>query len=189
MPAPVASFCSWRWPGPRPVGSPPGFLALTWQFSPHPPLRLWLGVAGLLLGFFYIYRALEKTGLTVAVQQGVLASALLVSIGLVLRFHVFAGAGLHGVEWILEPLRRLAGRSGSMAPELVAVAGLILWARAMHLARRSLSVDSVGLSFRSGIVILVWSALIVALLTDTGVVMLICPLFLLGPAGRGSGAH
>lgn len=153
-------------------------LALTWSFGHHPPLPLWLAVVGLLLGFFYLCRVLEKAELKLAVQQGVLAAALLLVIGLVLRFHVFADTGWQGIEWILEPLRQLAGRSGPVAPLLLTVASLVfLWARSLHLARRSLSLQSVGFTFRAGIVMLVWSALIVALLTDTGVVMFVAPYF------------
>lgn len=156
-------------------------LALTWSFGPHPPLSLWLAVVGLLLGFFYLYRALEKAELEVAAQQGLLASALLVVIGLILRFHVFANSGWQGVEWVLEPLRQLAGQSGSAAPLLLTLSSLVfLWARAIHLARRSLSLYSVGFSFRVGIVLLVWLALIVALLTDTGVVVFVAPYFFWG---------
>ena len=68
---------------------------------------LWLALFVVLLGFSYFYRALESANLALWFQQGLLVVALLLSMALVFRFHVYAGRGLHGFEWFLEPFRRL----------------------------------------------------------------------------------
>ena len=85
----------------------PVFWALTWNTSPHPPLLLWLGMVVLLLGFFFFYRALVSAGLTLRLQQGLLAAGLVLCIGLVLRFHVLAGSGLSALDWLLMPFRAM----------------------------------------------------------------------------------
>ncbi len=137
----------------------PIFLALIRATNPHPALYLWLGMLVLILGYFYVYRALVAAHLSLRLQQGLLVATILLSIALVLRFHVYAGAGLQGSDWFLLPLRQLAQGEAVMPGGLVTTIGLVyLWARAIHLANRSLSADSIGFSFRSGVVILVASA-------------------------------
>jgi hypothetical protein len=134
----------------------PIFLALNWAFNPHSPLLLWLGMLILMLGYFYFYRALVAASLSLRLQQSLLVAGLLLSIALVLRFHVFAGAGLRGVDWFLMPLLNLTDVAVVMPASWVAIMALVyLWARAIHLANRSLTADSVGFSFRSGVIVLI----------------------------------
>lgn len=156
----------------------PVFMALNDNASRHPPLLLWLGLLALLLGFFYFYRALARAELSMRIQQSVLVVALLLSIGLVLRFHVYADAALSGVDWFLQPFRSLSQMGVFMPDELVAILTLVyLWARGIHLARRNMSVDRVGFSFRAGLVILVWSAAGIALITGRDVSRFVAPYF------------
>ena len=144
----------------------PVFWALTWNFRPHSPLLLWLGMLVLLLGFFYFYRALVSAGLTLRLQQGLLATGLLLCIGLVLRFHVLADSGLRAADWLLMPFRSMGAVPSEVPLSWVSIMLLItLWARAIHLANRSLSVDQVGFSFRSGVVVLVVVSLLVQVFT------------------------
>jgi hypothetical protein len=138
----------------------PIFLALNWAFNPHPPLLLWLGMLILMLGYFYFYRTLVAANLSLRLQQSLLVAGLLLSIALVLRFHVFAGAGLRGVDWFLMPFRSLTDAAVVMPASWVAIILLVyLWSRAIHLANRSLSADHVGFSFRSGVVLLIGASL------------------------------
>ena len=144
----------------------PGFWALTWKFVPHQPLLLWLGMLVLLLGLFFSYRALVSAGLALRLQQVLLAVGLVLCIGLVLGFHVLAGSGLRAGEWFVMPFRSVGAVSSKAPLSWVTIMLLIyLWARAIHLANRSLSVDQVGFSFRSGVVILIVVSFLVQVFT------------------------
>jgi hypothetical protein len=155
----------------------PILAALSPETLRHRPLLLWLGLLILLLGFFYLYRALVRANLSLPLQQGLLLLALLLSIVLVVRYHVYAGVALHGTAWIGHILTRLASITVFL-PEMLAILVLIyLWARGIHLARRSISVDSVGYSFRAGIVILIWFGLGLTLLTHREMTPFVIPYF------------
>jgi hypothetical protein len=144
----------------------PLFLALSPITSPHPPLLLGLGMLALLLGYFYLCRALVKADLALRLQQGLLVGALLLSMGLFLRYHVYAGAALQGTNLFSRLFLPLLDVTAVMPAGWVAIMALVyLWARGVHLARRSLSADSVGFSFRAGIVLLVLCALVLRLST------------------------
>lgn len=142
----------------------PIFLIVIQAAVPHPSPLLWFGMLVLLLGFSYFYRALVAANLAARLQQGLLVAGLLFSIMLVLRLHIYAGSELRGAGWLLQPLRSFADLTSVIPLEFLAIVTLIhLWARGIHLARRSLSDNSIGFSFRSGVVILVGVALIVGL--------------------------
>jgi hypothetical protein len=156
----------------------PVFLLFTQIRIPHQPLLLWLAMVILLLGFFYLYRALAAGNFSRLLQQGLLVLALLLSIGLVLRFHVYANAGLRGVEWLLQPFRSFADLGTMMPIEFIAIMTLIyLWARGVHLARRSLSAYSVGFSFRSGVILLICFGLAVSLFSNQDISGFVAPYF------------
>lgn len=145
----------------------PLFMALTWAAKPHPLVYLWLGTLVLMLGYFYLYRALVAANLSLRLQQGLLLATLVISVALVLRFHILTGAGLRGSDWFLVPFRQLSHVEATLPSSWLTVMFLIyLWARAIHLADRSLSAESVGFSFRSGVLVLVASALFVKVLTE-----------------------
>lgn len=156
----------------------PAFWALTWAMAPHPPFALWLGLLVLMLGFFYFYRALASAGLGLRLQQGLLATGLLLCIGLVLRLHVLAGSGLRPADWLLMPFRNVSEVSTRVPLSWIVIMLLIyLWARAIHLATRSLSVETVGFSFRSGVMILVAVAFLVKVFTGLDVSGFVIALF------------
>jgi len=145
----------------------PIFLALNQARTPHSMLLLWLGMFVLLLGFFYVYRAVAAATLPLHAQQGVLALVLLLAIGLFLRYHVYTVPEWRGTSWLMALFRSLIGVEAVQPEGWVAVMSLIyLWARGIHLARRSLSLRSVGFSFRSGVVILIVAAVFLHFLTD-----------------------
>jgi len=156
----------------------PLFLALNWARNPHSPVLLWLGLLILMIGYLYFYRALAAGGLSLRLQQGLLVLGLLLSIVLVLRFHVYSGLELKGSEYLLIPLRRLTGSAVVMPSSWETVMMLVyLWARAVHLANRSLSSDSVGFSFRSGVVVLIISAFFIRVVTKLDVTSFVVPYF------------
>jgi hypothetical protein len=156
----------------------PLFLALSGAIAPHPPLLLWLGMFVLLLGFFYLYRAVVEANLPLRAQQGMLVLLLLLAIGLFLRYHVYAAPQWRGAPWLVALFRSLADVDAVQPGGWVAVMGLVyFWARGIHLARRSLSLQSVGFSFRSGVVILIAGSLFLHFLTDLDASGFVIPYF------------
>jgi len=143
----------------------PLFLALNQRVFPHQPLLLWFSVVVLLLGFSSVYRILAVANLPLRLQQGVLVGFLLVSILFFWRFHV--AASVAGLDWLIQPFARLIDELVVMPGEWIAAFSLVFfWARGIALARRSLSAESVALSFRLGIVLFTGVALIAHVLAD-----------------------
>ncbi len=156
----------------------PVFLALNWFRNPHRPALLWLGLLILLLGYFYYYRALVAARLTLRLQQALSVLGLLLFIIFTLRFHVYAGLGLKGFEYFTMPFRHLTDVTAVMPSGWVTVMLLVyLWARAIHLANRSLSSDSVGFSFRSGVVVLIAFAFLIKIFTKLDLGGFVIPYF------------
>ena len=156
----------------------PIFLALSWALSPHPPYLLWLGMLVLMLGYFYFYRALVAANLTILLQQSLLVVGLLLSVGLILRFHTLAGLGLQGSEWLLVPFLGREDAAAVMPRSWLTIMILVfLWARAIHLATRSISAGRVSFSFRSGVLILVVVAFFVRIVAGLDVSVFVVPYF------------
>jgi hypothetical protein len=156
----------------------PLFLAIWGAIGPHVPLFLWLGMLVLLLGFFYVYRAVVAAYLPLRVQQGLVVLVLLLAIALLLRYHVYAAPQWRGVSWWVILLRSLKGTDAFQPAGWVAAIGLVyLWARGIHLAHRSLSLQSVGFSFRSGVVLLIVGSLALHFLTDLDASGFVIPYF------------
>jgi hypothetical protein len=124
----------------------------------------------LMVGFFFFYRALVSADLVLRLQQGLLAVGLVLCIIFVLRFHVLAGSDLRAVEWLLMPFRDISDVSRRVPLGWVTVMLVIyLWARAIHLANRSLSTEPVGFSFRSGVLVLIVVTVLVDAFTSLDV--------------------
>jgi hypothetical protein len=156
----------------------PVFMILMLPVAPHSSLLLWLGVLVLLLGFAYLYRALEAANVSLKIQQGLAIFALLMSTGLILRYHVYGGTELKGLGWLVDMVRSLSDLTVIMPVGWVAVMFLIfLWWRAISLARRSFSSESVGFSFRGGIVLLVAITFLVNIYTNEDIVPFVAPYF------------
>jgi hypothetical protein len=154
----------------------PVFLALVSRRNPHAPILLWLGLLILMLGYSAFYRALVAADLDLRLQQGLLVAGLLLSIGLVLRFHVLAA--LQGSEDWLVSFRSLGDAGAVMRSGWIAVMILVyLWARGIHLANRSVSAESVGFSFRAGVVILIAVSFSIRLATRLDVSGFVVPYF------------
>ncbi len=156
----------------------PVVMALIWVKVSHSPLLLWLGMLILMLGYFYFYRALIAANLSLPLQQGLLVTGLLLSAGLILRYHVYAEAGTAGADSALWPFRQWADLAAAMPITWITVMILIfVWARAIHLANRSLLSGSIGFSFRVGVVILIALAFFVRVLTDLDATGFVIPYF------------
>jgi hypothetical protein len=138
----------------------PAFLTLS-RVSDHSLFLVWLGLLVIYLAYSTIYRALVEAHLPLWLQQALLVATLLLSIALVLRFHVNANTGLRGFQWLYEPFRHFADEKAGFPASWSAILVLVyLWARGVHLARRSVSIDRVGFSFRLGVLIFMGVALL-----------------------------
>jgi hypothetical protein len=156
----------------------PVFLLLAQAVAPHPPLQVWLAMLGLLLAFFFLYRTLARTDFPVRLQQILLVVALLLSIVLMTRFHVYAQAELEGIDWFLQPFRSLFDLTAMIPVEFITALALVhLWARGIHLARRSLNVGSVAFSFRSGVIVLVVVGWAVSLFAQLDIALFVVAYF------------
>jgi hypothetical protein len=142
----------------------PALLALQRLMTPHAPALLWLGLLIFLLGFFYLYRAVAAAELDLRLQQGLLLMFLLLAIGLLLRYHVYAGPEGRGIGWLVALFRSVVTVDSARSGGWLAVMLLVyLWARGIHLAHRSLSPESVGFSFRAGVLLLIGTTLFAAI--------------------------
>jgi hypothetical protein len=132
----------------------------------------------LLLAFFYSYRALAFLNLRIRLQQGLLVGILLLTIILMLRQHVYQASGLSITDWIMEIYHETTDPAVVMPGGWVTVIVLVyLWARGIQLARRSLSPESVGLTFRIGVVVLMVVTLLFGLFGDEHVSGFVAPYF------------
>jgi hypothetical protein len=156
----------------------PVFLALSRTSDLRPLLLLWLSMLVVYLGFSYIYRALVEAHLPVWLQQTLLILTLLASIVLILRFHAYAGSQWYGINWLLEPFRQFSDEMTVLPAAWVDILTMVyFWVRGINLARRSISVESVGFSFRLAILILMGVALAVGGYLDEDVSGFIIPFF------------
>ncbi|MEJ2734112.1 MAG: DUF4129 domain-containing protein [Anaerolineae bacterium] len=156
----------------------PVVMGLIWVRASHSPLLLWLGMFILMLGYFYFYRALVSANLSLLLQQGLLVTGLLLSAGLILRFHVYTGVGTGGTGSALWPFHQWADLAAAMPITWITVMVLIfVWARAVHMANRSLLSGSIGFSFRVGVVLLIVLVFFVRVLTDLDATAFVIPYF------------
>ena len=156
----------------------PVFLAIGQAGGQHSPLLTWLGMLVLFLAFFYAYRAIEAAALPLRLQQALLAVILVLAVGLVLRFHVYGELGLRGLGWVVTLFRSVADVDAIDPGGWMTVMVLIyFWARGIRLARRSLSVDSVGFTFRAGVVILILESLLLGVMVRANFSGLVLPYF------------
>jgi hypothetical protein len=159
----------------------PAFLAFSRTWDLHRSLPLGLGLLAFYLGYSYLYRAVVAAHLRLWLQQGLVVVTLLLSFVLFLRFHLYANVEFQGAKWLLQPFLGLADEMAVLPGEWVAFLAVVyLWARGINLARRSLSVESVGFSFRVGIVTLMGVALAIGGFIGEDVSEFIIPFFFFG---------
>jgi len=115
----------------------------------------------LLLVSMYLTRLLHARKTALLVQRS-LTVVLAVSSALLLpRLYVYAGRSVGNLSWLGNLMWEFGNIMQSISPAVIlSCAGLYLWVRGIALAQRDLDVDSVGFSFRFGIVAFVWLFLV-----------------------------
>lgn len=121
----------------------------------------WSAYAGLLLFATYLTRFMHARAIKLSLQRSVTAVTAILSSLLLLRVVVYASYGWSDWSWIGAFGWELSNVMQHISPPLfVFAASLYLWFRGISLAQRDIGVDSVGFSFRVGIVAFVWLFLV-----------------------------
>lgn len=133
--------------------------------SRHPALNLALAVLAALLAISWLVRLLGAAGvapkgLSVLVMVLALASGILS-----VRVHLYPGGAALDLSWALESARNLGQITEYIPAELILILLIFfLWWRGLSLGTREHTFERVGYSFRAGIVLLMWSAAVSAIL-------------------------
>jgi hypothetical protein len=117
----------------------------------------WVGVLAIMLGALYLTRLCAQTGMSLVTQRLITLGLALLSTLLLLRARVYVAYSLADLSW----LGRFVSEVGDVLQRIplsliLFLMGLYLWWRGIELAQKSLSIESVGFSFRLGIVAFLW---------------------------------
>jgi hypothetical protein len=126
---------------------------LTGQVRFASPLELLV----LLVGLLWISRLLQRLPVGLGVRQVLLIPIVLLSVLVVIKFHLYPGYPWLSSAWIATIGRSLARASSEMPAEVeVFVVMLYCWWRALNLSQKTLDAGTVGFYFRVGVMGLVW---------------------------------
>jgi hypothetical protein len=129
------------------------FFVLAWPF----PLALWQGYIVVLVGLLAWMLALEllsRASETSPYDVVALGGLVLVSL-LLVRLVLYPGGAPWSVSWIGRALRETANWPNGLPPQVVLVGlNLLLWQRASAATSRDLNFFGVGVTFRSGLLLL-----------------------------------
>lgn len=163
----------------------PVFVNLTAGTTEHHPVLAGMGLLIIYLSHAYIYRALEAARLHVKMRQWVLLGVLLGQFLFIVKAHIYAEVPVTDLAWLIRPFIAFTEVMVRVPESLVVLVVLIfLWWRGINLAQRSLSTESVGFSFRWGIVVFVWLALAITLTTQRDISAFVVPYFFFGLAAQ-----
>jgi hypothetical protein len=163
----------------------PVFVKLTAGAADHHPVLAWMGLLVIYLSYTYIYRALEAARLHVNTRQWVLLGMLLGQFLFLLKVHIYADVPVTDLAWLIRPFVAFTEVMVRVPESLIVLLVLIfLWWRGINLAQRSLTSESVGFSFRWGIVVFVWLALVITLSTQQDISAFVVPFFFFGLAAQ-----
>jgi hypothetical protein len=114
-----------------------------------------------LLLAMYLTRLLHARQTPLLIQRSVTLLLTVLSSLLLLRLHVYGGDRILDLSWLGSFLWEATNIMQRISPGLILFcAGLYLWVRGIALAQRDMGVESVGFSFRLGIIAFVWLFLI-----------------------------
>lgn len=129
----------------------------------------------------YLTRLLHARETPLLVQRNLTLLLALLSSLLLVRLHVYADYGAGDLSWLGSFLAQVGNVMQRVPPSLILFcAGLYLWVRGIALAQRDLGVESVGFSFRLGIVAFLWLFLVQILIPRGDFVYLTFAYFSLG---------
>lgn len=134
-----------------------------------------------LLLAMYLTRLLHKRQTPLLLQRGLTLLPALFSCVLLLRLYAYSDYRITDLSWLGVFLWEVSNIMQRVSPALVLFcAGLYLWVRGIALAQRDLRVESVGFSFRLGIIAFVWLFLVQILAPGGDARRLVFAFFFLG---------
>ncbi len=131
-----------------------------------PPDRATPAFFAVTLLAFYLVRMLDALDLKVRVQRDIGLLFLLLWVLLALRFTLYRHTPLLHLGWLQEMAGHVANRSLSPQHYTLTLSVLVFWWRGLKLAQRPLDVGSVGLNFRTGVLIMVAAVAMVSQMLD-----------------------
>jgi hypothetical protein len=135
----------------------------------------------MLLLAMYLTRLLHWRQTPLSVQRSLTLLLAVLSSLLLLRLHAYGDRRISDLSWLGNFLWEASNIMQRISPAFVLFcAGLYLWVRGIALAQRDLGVESVGFSFRLGIIAFVWLFLIQILAPGRDAVPLTFAFFFMG---------
>ncbi|MEN8098201.1 MAG: hypothetical protein ABFQ89_03935, partial [Chloroflexota bacterium] len=121
-----------------------------------------VGVAffGIMLVPFYLARLFEELKLNARVRRDLAFVFLVATVLGVLRFAVFEDVPLTDFSWLRELIGHLSERTFWPRDLAVILTTLVFWWRGTRIVNRPLDVESVGYSFRAGVIAMIMAAIL-----------------------------
>ncbi len=116
-----------------------------------------VGLLAILMLALYLTRLFNQSSVSLAMQRAVTLAFALSSTVLLLKLRAYANYAVTDLSWLARFVRELANILQRVPVSLVIfLIGLYLWWRGIEIAQKSLSLESVGFSFRLGIIAFLW---------------------------------
>lgn len=158
----------------------PLVLAISQFAGRYPPERAALAFYVVVLIAFYLSRALSSLDLKERVQRDIALIVLIFWILLSLRFTLYRDSPLLSFAWLGEMASHLENRKLWPQDVTIIITTLVFWWRGFELAQRSLNVDSVGYSFRAGVLIMAVAVALVSQWLNWSPTLLVFAYFFFG---------
>jgi hypothetical protein len=155
----------------------PMVLALSRFARPFPPEWAVPAFFVQLLVACYLVRFLDSLGLEERTGRDVSLFVLLLWVLLVLRVSLYSHVPWVSLRWLGEMVAHLDDRSLWPRDVAVILTTLLFWWRGLSLAQKSLDVESVGLHFRAGVLVMAVSVALASSLSDWDPVPLVFAYF------------
>ncbi len=143
------------------------------------PERVALAYFVIILIAFYLARLLNLLDLQERVQRDISVVILILWVMTVLRFTLYRHVPLLSLAWLGELVDHLGDRQLWPKDLVIIITTLVFWWRGMELAQRPLDVQSVGYSFRAGVLIVAFAVGIASQMVDWSPIPFIFAFFFL----------
>ena len=128
------------------------FIPLNESTSRHSPLAALLGFTGLIALAHITTRLISRIDLSLTKQRLLMVGLIMLAALILTRFHVYSRFPPGCSQWLGEMAGEWAGLSHGLTDAPVAMAAVLFcWWRGIRLAYRDLTLESVSLSFRLGV--------------------------------------
>jgi hypothetical protein len=116
-----------------------------------------VGLLAIMMLALYLTRLFNQSSVSLGVQRTVTLVIALSSTLLLLKLRVYSNYAVTDLSWLSRLAREMADILQRVPVSLIVLLiGLYLWWRGIEIAQKSLSLESVGFSFRLGIIAFLW---------------------------------